>query len=614
MMKVNAVSEDDQRPNRSHKLFLWSRSRPVLCAGLVLSGLLALFFFFWPLLHLVNEINRNQVDVPYADTWALYGRLAQYQAGEISLSKFLSLQHNEARPATWRLVMLLIYAGGRRAFSYGIVANVIAAALTAAILNWLLWKTSRGAPVAIVVLGAILLNFCVFSSAQWANWSSHSQLILLLPNLLLALAWSINISRFGPVTRTAGVGLCCWASSFSFANGLLQWILVPPLLEKPFSKRQRFIFGGHLISAAACFLVYFWDWKRPLHPSAGAPGGPLKVVRYFLIWVGSSYSSGSQPVAIFAGVLLLISLIAIGIALIPFAATKVNRLKLAPWVSFAIYGLCSGGLSALARSHIGLEQALRSRYTSISLWISVALIGLVAVYFQRHPVIRTPRDFTFPVTLSALLSLMLVLAGRHQESAELQWNQSADRLHFQRLALTTETFSKGQAWTFDMPSRKSVLMRVSLFESQGYMHPNHLLESALRSALMQNARADSGEVAAVERRYKDLVRACGWTKIPFHDSCAKHTRVAGFLHGSDGRFHLIADGPLLKRRHGIEQARKHKPIYAFDIVGPPHLPDPKRLIPSQSLPSGNYDFFAIVYRDDLTEFAPIAPTELFVIP
>jgi hypothetical protein len=617
---VNAVSEDTEWPNRSHKLFLWSRSRPVLSTGLVLSGLLALFFFLWPLFHLVNEINRNQVDVPYADTWALYGRLAQYQAGEISLSKFLSLQHNEARPVTWRLVMLLIYAGGRRAFSYGIVANVIAAALTAAILSWLLWKTSRGAPVAIVVLGAILVNFCLFSSAQWANWSSHSQLILFLPNLLLALAWTINISRFGPVTRTAGVGLCCWASSFCFANGLLQWILVPPLLEKPFSKRQRFILGAHVISAAACFLVYFWDWKRPMHHSVVAPGGPLKIVSYFLIWVGSSYSSGSPSVAIFAGVLLLITLIVIGIALMPFAAAKANRVNLAPWVSFAAYALCSGALAAWGRSHIGLEQALRSRYTSISLWISVALIGLV-VYFQRRPIVRGPRDFTFPVTLVGILSLTLVLAARHQEWAELQWNKSAESLRFQRLALTTERFSKGQAWTFDaypgasrISLQRLVLMRVNLLESQGYMHPNHALEPALKAALTQDARVGSGAVAAVERRYKDLMRACGWTRNPFQGASAEHLRVAGFLHGSNGRFQLVVDGPLSKRRLDAKRVGKEGQIYDFDIVGPPHFPDPKRLIPSQSLPAGTYDFIAIVYRDDLTEFAPVAPAELFVIP
>jgi hypothetical protein len=621
MMKENAVSGDDERLDPSHKLFLWSRSRPVLCTGLVLSGLLALFLFFWPPFHLVNEINRNQVDVPYADDWAFYGRLAQYQSGEISLSKFLSLQHNEARPVTWRLLMLLIYAGGRRAFSYSIVANVIAAVLTAAILQWLLWKTSRAAPLAVAVLGSILINFCLFSSAQWANWSSHSQLIALLPNLLLALAWSINISRFGPVTRTVGVGLCCWASSFCYANGLLQWILVPPLLEKPFSKRQRFILGGHLISAAACFLVYFWDWKRPLHHSAVAPGGALRIVRYFLIWIGSSYSSGSQSLAIFAGVLLLISLIATGIALMPFAATKANRHNLAPWVSFAIYALCSGSLAAWGRSHIGLEQALRSRYTSISLWISVALIGLVAVYFQRHSVIRRPRDFTFPVTLVGILSLMLVLAGRHQEWAELQWNQRAESLHFQRLALTTERFSKGQEWTFDahpgapkLSLQKVVLRRVNLFESQGYMHPNRVLEPALKSALVQNGRASSGAVAAVERTYKDIMRVCGWTTNPFRGFSVEHLRVAGFLHGSDGKFRLVAEGPLLKRRHDVERAQKQRQIYDFDIVGPPHLPDPKPLIPSQSLPAGNYNFLAIVYRDDLTEFAPVAPAELFVIP
>jgi hypothetical protein len=607
-MKLNAVTEDDERPNRSHKLLLWSRSRPVLCTGLVLSVLLAVFLFFWPLFHLVNEIKRNQVDVPYADTWALYGHLASYQAGRISFSKFLGLQFNEARPVTWRLLMLLIYSGGRRAFSYGIVANVISAVLTAATLQWLLWKTSRGAPVAVVVLGSILINFCMFSSAQWANWSSHSQLILFLPNLPLALAWAINISRFGPVIRTAGVGLCCWASSFSFPNGLLQWILVPPWLEKPFSKRQRFILAGHLISAAVCFLVYFWDWKKPPHSSIATPIAPLSIVRYVLIWIGSSYSSGSESLAIFAGVLLLISLIVIGVALMPFMATKANRLNLAPWVSFALYGLLSGALAAWGRSHIGLAQALRSRYTSISLWISLALIGLVAVYFQRRPIVREPRDFTFPVTLIGILTLMLVLAARHQESAELQWRKSAENLHFQRLALTTESFSKGQAWIFEAPpqERDRIPKRVSLFESQGYMHPNHALEPALKSVLTQKGPVGNGMFLSVERRYPDSVRACGWTTIPFHDSSAQHTRVAGFLNGSDGTFRLVAEGPLLDRRHDIEREKQLGPTYAFNIVGLLH--------PWDRLPKGWYYFLTIVYRDDLTEFAPIAPPRRFFVP
>jgi hypothetical protein len=618
-MELNAASEDGERLHRPHKLFSWSRSRPVICTGLVLSGLLALFFFFWPFLHLVNEINRNQVDVPYADTWALYGHLASYQAGKISLSKFLGLQFNEARPVTWRLLMLLIYAGGKRAFSYSIVANLIAAVLTAAILQWLLWKTSRGAPVAVVVLGYILINCCLFSSAQWANWSSHSQLILLLPNLLLALAWSINISRFGPVTRTAGVGLCCWASSFCFANGLLQWILIPPLLDKPFSRRQPFILGGHLISAAACFLVYFWDYRISLqrHAQTGAvPRTPLTIVRYFFIWLGSSYSSGSQSVAIFAGVLLLITLIVIGVALMPFAATKVNRLNLAPWVSFALYGLCSGALVAWGRSHIGLEQPLRSRYTSVSLWISLALIGLVAVYFQRRPIVRGPRDFTFPVTLIGILALMLVLAARHQESAELQWNKRAEDLHFSRLALTTESFSKGQAWIFNAPPRERELVpkRVSLLENQGYMHPNHALEPALKYVLTRKARDGDGVVLAVEHRYPDTLRACGWTKIPFRDFSVQHTRVAGFLHSSDGTFRLVAEGPLLNRRHDIEREKKQGPTYDFDIVGPLRPSELYRSIPWYRLPRGRYDFLAIVYRDDLTEFAPAAPAKRFFLP
>ena len=299
----------------------------------------------------------------------------------------------------------------------------------------------------------------------------------------------------------------------------------------------------------------------------------------------------------------------------PFAATTANRRNFAPWASFALYGLCSGALAAWGRSYIGIDQALTSRYTSISLWISVALIGLVVVYFQKRPIVRGPPDFTFPLTLIGILALMLVLAARHQESAELKWNQSAENLHYQRLALTTESFSKGQAWIFNAPpqERDRVPKLVSLFESQGYMHPNHALEPALKSVLTQKGPVGDGMFLSVERRYPDSVRACGWTTIPFHDSSAQHNRVAGFLHGSDGTFRLVTEGPLLNRRHDIEREKQLGPTYAFDMVGPLH-PYPYRSSPWYRLPKGWYYFLTIVYRDDLTEFAPIAPARRFFVP
>ena len=40
------------------------------------------------------------------------------------------------------------------------------------------------------------------------------------------------------------------------------------------------------------------------------------------------------------------------------------------------YALMSGGVAALGRSHIGLEQALRPRYCTISQWLIVGILGL----------------------------------------------------------------------------------------------------------------------------------------------------------------------------------------------------------------------------------------------
>jgi hypothetical protein len=121
-------------------------------------------------------------------------------------------------------------------------------------------------------------------------------------------------------------------------------------------------------------------------------------------------------------------------------------------------------------------------------------------------------------------------------------------------------------------------------------------------------------VLALERKYPDTLRAYGWTTIPFRDFSAKHTRVAGFLHGSDGTFRLVAEGPLLNRREDIEREKQLGPTYDFNIVGSFHPWDPYRSIPWYRLLKGWYYFLPIVYRDDLTEFAPIAPARRFFVP
>jgi hypothetical protein len=101
---------------------------------------------------------------------------------------------------------------------------------------------------------------------------------------------------------------------------------------------------------------------------------PLQAAEYFLIYIGRPLSDRLSLAASW-GAILLLALVPIGY-LIWQQRKHIN--KFLPWLAILLFVILAGALTTVSRAGFGLEQAVSSRYTAISLLYTVALIGITA--------------------------------------------------------------------------------------------------------------------------------------------------------------------------------------------------------------------------------------------
>ncbi|MDQ3545549.1 MAG: hypothetical protein M3429_03365, partial [Verrucomicrobiota bacterium] len=439
------AGSDSLDPSRGH------RALRITLVLLLLAAALA------PLLHLVISLVANYYAVPYYDSWNFFYRLAKFLNGESSLGSYLFSQQNEARPAFPRLLLLLVHSVSR-SLTIDVLLNVASAVGSAVVTLLLLRKTNPILRWPALLAVAIFFNLNFFSIAQWQNWNWRNQLILLLPNFFFALGWLVNLSRLPPLLRGLLVSLCCAASTFSFANGLFQWFLLVPLAFGLARKEKIRLWSLHAAAALLCIAVYFTGYERPEgHDPSAALAYPGRVVVYFSAWLGSSLSAGSQPVAEVWGVILFVTFLFLCWQCYVRWRAEGLQAGWLPWISMGCYALISGGVTALGRSHIGLEQALRPRYCSISQWLIVGILGLGATLLQQSWTRKPAQARATGGLLLLLAAGFLYFQARHTLQAGEEWHKFAERMHFQKQAFGLEAAQPGQLWSFDQSDRNAVL-------------------------------------------------------------------------------------------------------------------------------------------------------------
>jgi hypothetical protein len=354
----------------------WATRRPK--GALILISVVALI----PMVHLSSLVCRYAVDVPTLDDWEMTPLVVKARTGQLTFADMFE-QQQEARTLIPKTLFILSAARGRCDVRDQMMLSVIASWLTAAGLFVLLRRSRLNLGAFAVCFWLIVLT--LFSTAQFELWIFAAGLPSFLLGFFLVaalVAVGTNLSTFWKFVICAGLAT---ASSFTLANGLLAWGLAfPVLLASRSVPRWRSWLAAWCGLTALCASVYFWGYERPsYHPPFAPSVSPLNYLRFILEFLGGglAYSWKTWPdlaATIFGAVQLVLFF-----AALLYCARRIrdrNLLaKTVPWFALGFHSLGSACLAALGRVEYGVSYSLASRYVTFSLYLTIAVIALVAI-------------------------------------------------------------------------------------------------------------------------------------------------------------------------------------------------------------------------------------------
>lgn len=356
----------------------WLNTAPLLAAVL-------------PPVWIIRTVARDGLNVPFLDDWDLIPLLEKARAGSLGLADFWA-QHNEHRPVLARAALLALARLTGWDIRWELAANVVVALATLATLSVLVVRTvGRAAPGAAPWLVAIT-SLMTFSLVQWQNWLWGWQLQVFM-NALATCVTVGAVSRVGllgpkPLLALAAATI----GALSFATGLVLLAIVPVglALDATTSRSWRAVRITTMIAVAIATFYFIGLQHPPYHPSRlVALEKPLAFVTFVLAYLGAPLAGGlyvtgfDGDVVVFANALLGAAgiLVVIGGGVWLHLSWPASRDALRPWFLLAFYAMVSGAMTGVGRLGSGLNQALMSRYTTISalFWISVAAVAALTL-------------------------------------------------------------------------------------------------------------------------------------------------------------------------------------------------------------------------------------------
>jgi hypothetical protein len=349
--------------------------------------------------------------LPHWDEWSQIDFAANRSAQ--STLDWLWSQHNQHRLVIPRLFLLadLRWFHATQGFLLASIFGI--QLLHLLLLSWsmrILGRWQQG----LWLTGTGLAAFCLFSPAQWENFTWGFQTCFVLPGMFATLSWiglllywihsEEELSRGGPWKYLLLSVAAALGASYSLSNGNLLWPLLVGaalLLRLRLAAVLSFVIAGAVSTA-----VYLNNYYRPASFPQSAET-LLQMLKYLTAYFGSSWVSLNVHAAEFIG--------AAGVAVLLFLLLRLpsyvrdRRPFSIQLVLTLLFCLATGMVTALARMVFGIPQAFSSRYQTVALlfWCCMGLLLLGRAFSLSQ---TRKADFLWVQAL--LLAIMLFAAGR----------------------------------------------------------------------------------------------------------------------------------------------------------------------------------------------------------
>lgn len=479
---------------------------------------------------------KYSVNVPYMDQWDSPGMLFHliHDGQTLTLDHFLS-QHNESRLVFPRLVFLtLAYLTGWNT-RYEMLITFFAACLISLNIYRLSTLTVKSTLLERCLL-IFVANLLIFSPIQQENWLWGIQLIVFVPILCITsilLILCSNLKVWIKFLASACFGII---STFSYANGLLAWLVVLPALVFAQGwlalRAKRWFIPLWLTVFLANVVFYLHNFQKlPHHPGFKESFvDPSKAFIYFCSFLGSPLSASNLTISSFVGFLLIVLFTALCFYL--GCRSRSERSVLNPtivWFSVGFYSLLSGVLTTLGRVGFGLEQSLVSRYTTFSIYFTVSIIYLLVIsvkdaqnnpsFFKNllrvesdSPVLRSGPIVLLSVVLTGILVFHCVAFVYAKDMMQASFR---DRL-YSRSCLTYINYVGDDCISSLYPTPDTPRRRANMFNEMSLIHP-----PLAKTAIVHSSKRDKGLepgnygfIDSLTRVNENTYAASGWAALP----------------------------------------------------------------------------------------------------
>jgi hypothetical protein len=315
------------------------------------------------------------VNVPHWDDWELLRLLIRLRNGTLTWADLIA-PHNEHRVLFSKLLLLALGHVTAWDIRAALIASLVLCLLHALLLAALarpLWRPGLAA-----AWGTLLLSAIVFSPTQAENWYWGWQVQWFIAALASSAtvafaAWSLAASS--PWAFVAAAAFAAFVAQYDIASGLVAWPAGALVLA--YHPRWRLVLPVWIAAAAAATAYYFVGYARPSDapPLLTAFQHPFDL----LLFIGGFLAGPFWPSP--AGGLLLFALF-LALALFCWRHWRHEPALVLPWIALGLLAVAHAGLTAVGRIRYGAALGAASRYQTIGLLLSVALVPLAVLAFR----------------------------------------------------------------------------------------------------------------------------------------------------------------------------------------------------------------------------------------
>ena len=338
------------------------------------------------------------VNVVYWDQWEFVPLLEKMYTGSLNFSDIFS-QHNDHRIFFPRIIMLILaylthYNNIAEIYFSWLLSLATMLVIFAMYLQY--FGNSTQALVKFIPVAWLLFSFRQYENILW-GW--QIQIYLCVLGFVASMFMLERVTKNGNnILLAISFGVI---SSFSFINGLLVWPVGLIYLFLVKKIREKYSFVWVVISLLVCG-IYFYKWIKPQQtPSLFYMiENPITSLTYFFMNVGSPLSF--EKYSAFGNGVLLFTLMLFAFVIILENEVTIENAK---WISFILFSLFSSLSLMIGRSGFGIEQALSSRYVTLT---SLGIIGTYLIFCSFYTKFQDEKINKYSVLYGIILFLILV--------------------------------------------------------------------------------------------------------------------------------------------------------------------------------------------------------------